>query len=261
MALSTKTLLRHSSSLLLALAGLLGAGPSVAGVPEYTASPGTGNQSFATKYPSYFASRNCLSCHTTDPPTGIPPGLNLYGAAYKAASIVTNGTNRPPNQSSVGPALTTIEPNDADGDGYSNIVEINNLYLADNAGSHPTAAGSLSTTQSAKNGGPPSTVSYSVTLTNTGNITDSFTLGVSVTSGQTTWTPSIVGTATSVPSGGTATITVNVALPVGATTGQSSIATVTAVSQARATISATPLALTTTYPPPVPHWDTQNSQS
>ncbi len=241
MAYSSRLVLRRSLFVLFTLGGLLGAGAALAGSPEYNTSPGPGNFSFYTKYPSYSAANTCSSCHTT------APALNVYGTAYKTAYTATSGTLRPTPQPAVGPALTQIEPLDSDGDGYSNITEINALRRAYDATDHPTAAVSLSTAQSAKSGTASSTVAYTVTVTNNGNITDSFTLGVSVFSGQ-SWIPSIVGAASGVAPAGTAGITVNVAIPGGASGGQTSVARVTAVSQANASISATPLDLTTTPP-------------
>jgi hypothetical protein len=208
----------------------------MAGGFEYTGTPGAGNQSFATKYPTYYSTYSCNSCHTS------APTLNAtYGTAYKAAAVALGGRS----QANVGPALTNIEPVDSDGDGYKNISEINALKKAYDATDHPTAAVSLSSAQTAKSGAPAGTVSYSVTVTNNGNLTDSFTLGVSVTSGQ-AWTPSIVGTANSVAAGGSAAITVNVAVSGGAAAGQQSVATVTAASQANPAVTATGLGLTTT---------------
>lgn len=214
---------------------LLASGSAYAGTPENTGSPGAGNQSFATRYPTFYAANTCSSCHTSI------PALQSYGAAYKVAVVGLGGRT----QANVGPALASIESADADGDGYSNIVEITNSKQPWNASDHPTAAVALSTGQNAKSGAAGTTVSYSVTITNNGNLVDSFTLGVSVTAGQ-TWTPTIVGSANSIAAGGTANITVNVVIAGGAAAAQTSTTTVTATSQANTGISATALQLTTT---------------
>ena len=223
-------------------ASLLFPGTTSAGGPEYNPTPGVGNFSFATKYPNYYGSPGnfgCGSCHTS------APALNVYGAAYKTAVLALGGRT----QANVGPALTNIQSADADGDGYTNISEINKLTNAADVNLHPTAAVALSTGQNAKSGTPTTAISYSVTVTNNGNLTDSFTLGVSVFSGQ-AWTPSIVGSANNIAAGGTANITVNLTISGAATAGQTSVARVTAVSKANATISATALNLTTTATAP-----------
>ena len=209
---------------------------ALAGSIEYTASPGAGNQSFATRYPTYYATNGCSSCHTSAPSVNAS-----YGTSYRAAILALGRT-----QANVGTALANIEGVDSDSDGYTNISEINANKKAYDSTEHPTAAAALSSSETAKSGAAGSTVSYSVTVTNNGNLTDSFTLGVSVTSGQ-AWTASIVGTANNVIAGGTAVITVNVAISGGAAAGQSSVATVTAASQANPAITATPLQLTTGF--------------
>ena len=195
---------------------------------------------FGVRYPAYFTAQpdagftgrvGCGSCHTSG------TALNLYGAAYKVAGRAN------PTASFI-----SIEPGDADGDGYTNVSELTNgngAYRAYDATVHPTAAAASSASPATKPGLAGSTVSYTVTVTNNGNIPDSFTLGVSVLSGQ-SWVPTITGTANNVPAGGAANVTVNVAVAGGATQGLSSVARFTATSQANATISATPLDLTTT---------------
>ena len=208
---------------------------AVAGSPEFSASPGAGNQSFATKCPTYYATNSCGSCHTS------APALQVYGAAYKTAVLVLGGRTA----ANAGQALTNIESADSDGDGYRNIIEINNNKQAFSAADHPTAAVALSTGQNAKSGTAGTTASYTATVTNNGNLTDSFTLGVSVAAGQ-SWTPTIVGTANNLAAGGTANITVNVSIAGSAVAAQTSTATVTAASQANTGISATVLPLTTT---------------
>ncbi|HUP30652.1 MAG TPA: DUF1565 domain-containing protein [Usitatibacter sp.] len=198
----------------------------------------------SSRYPTYYSSNGgCGVCHGSSG-TSLPNAATQpYGFAFKTAVVARGGRNA----TNAPLALADIEPLDSDGDGYRNIIEINSLYKAYDPASKPTASVSLSTSSASKTGAASSTVSYAVTLTNNGNITDSFTLGVSVTSGQ-SWAPSIVGTASNVTAGGTASLTINIAIPGGATTGQSSVATVTAVSQANTGVAATPLALTTSIP-------------
>ena len=84
-----------------------------------------GDLSSATsKYPNIAASslNNCTLCHTANIPT-----LNPYGAAYK-----NNGRNTA--------AFGAIENIDSDGDGFTNIQEINALTFPGDPASKPAAA-------------------------------------------------------------------------------------------------------------------------
>src|SRR5450759_1397712 len=74
-----------------------------------------------TTYPSIVGSRidNCLLCHNT----AAGGAVNVYGAAYLAA-----GYN-----------FTAIQNADSDGDGYTNLAEINNKTFPGNASDHPSA--------------------------------------------------------------------------------------------------------------------------
>ncbi len=191
---------------------------------------------FNTRYPAYYTTNGCGSCHTS------APAVNSYGLMYRTAVNALGGrTGSNPNT-----ALGNIEASDADGDGYTNASELKNAgYLASDANSHPTASVTSTSASPNKSGAPNTTVSYTVTVTNNGNIPDSFTLSASVTAGQSTWTPSIVGTANNVASAGTASITVNVTIPVSATNAQTSTATFTAASQARSASTGS-IALVTT---------------
>mgnify|MGYP000200350672 CR=1 FL=1 len=76
------------------------------------------------KYPSLAASslNNCTLCHTAS-----IPSLNPYGAAYK-----NNGRNTA--------AFGAIENIDSDGDGFTNIQEINALTFPGDPASKPAAA-------------------------------------------------------------------------------------------------------------------------
>jgi hypothetical protein len=230
----------RTSAVRLCIAGLLAfvgfIGGTFAGSFEYNNAPPAGQQSFATRYPTYFATYSCSSCHTAS-----IPQLQAYGTAYKTATLALA---TPRTQANVGPALANIESSDSDADGYKNIVEINANKKAYDAAEHPTASVATNSAQSAKSGAPAATVAYTVTVTNNGNFTDSFTLGVATTAGQ-SWTPTIVGTANNVAAAGTANVTVNVAISGAATNGQSSTSTFTATSQGLATVSSG-IALTTT---------------
>jgi hypothetical protein len=82
------------------------------------------------RYPQINNSRldSCSLCHTNS-----IPGLNSYGAAYKAA-----GRNAA--------ALAAIEALDSDGDGFTNLQEINALTFPGNANDHPAAAATATNT-------------------------------------------------------------------------------------------------------------------
>ncbi|HEY3345578.1 MAG TPA: DNRLRE domain-containing protein, partial [Anaerolineaceae bacterium] len=85
----------------------------------------SGNLSSAVSlYPAISGSKlnSCDLCHTAN-----IPGLNPYGAAYKAA-----GRNNA--------AFAAIESLDSDGDGFTNIQEIKALTFPGNAADHPAAA-------------------------------------------------------------------------------------------------------------------------
>jgi hypothetical protein len=180
----------------------------------------TDNDALAAKYPTYASTYGCGACHTT------APALNVYGNAYKLA-VVARGGRSPTNDPL---ALADIEPLDSDGDSYSNIVEINANKPAWDPSQSPGPSVSLLANPAAKSGDPTQTVSYSVTVTNNGGLTDSFALAATVASGQ-PWAPSIVGTANNVGPGAQVTVQVNVTIPGSATQGQTSAASFTATSQ------------------------------
>ena len=90
------------------------------------ASPGY-LSSFSTAYPSSPLTRDCLICHTTS--NASPSTRNPYGSAYGSA----------------GHNFATIELLDSDGDGASNIAEINAGTYPGNASSVPAAALSITT--------------------------------------------------------------------------------------------------------------------
>jgi uncharacterized repeat protein (TIGR01451 family) len=80
-----------------------------------------------SKYPSITGTAldSCNLCHYPLPAARVP--ANPYGIAY-----LRNGRNTA--------AFGQIESLDSDGDGYSNVSEINALTLPGDAGSHPSAA-------------------------------------------------------------------------------------------------------------------------
>ena len=103
---------RKLSIILLAVVFIIGAVGSAGAVSSYLS--GTSTTDFTSTYPnSATSSFSCSICHTS------VPTRNPYGAAYAAA----------------GHNFKTIESQDSDGDGATNIVEIN-------AGTNPGSAAS-----------------------------------------------------------------------------------------------------------------------
>jgi hypothetical protein len=86
--------------------------------------------SFVTKYPVALGTlmQQCALCHTNS-----IPALNPYGAAYKAAGRSVA-------------AFAAIENLDSDGDGFTNIQEINALTFPGDPSSHPALAATATNT-------------------------------------------------------------------------------------------------------------------
>jgi hypothetical protein len=231
------------------LAGLLVMGGLLSTVDFRVAANSTEISAFtgkSTAYNTYYNTRTCATCHASGFAVG---GLSSLGAAFWTRLVNNYGSSRTlANEQS---ALGDIESADADNDGFSNLVEINANTDASSSGATPTLSASVTTTTgtNAKSGTAGTTVSYMVTVTNTGNKKDSFTLAVSAPTGQ-SWTTSIAsGNADNLvgnPGNGSSNITVEVVIPGGATNGQTSATTFTAVSQNNGAVQATALTLTTT---------------
>lgn len=103
-----------------------------------SAAPGDLSSAMA-KYPSLSTSslNTCDLCHTAS-----IPSLNPYGAAYKS-----NGRNTA--------AFGAIENIDSDGDGFTNIQEINALTFPGNSASKPAAAPTATNTPAPTNTSVP----------------------------------------------------------------------------------------------------------
>ncbi len=109
---------------------------------------------FTNKYPG--TSFSCTVCHG---PSGPP--LNPYGSAFKS-----NGSNTA--------ALTAIEPLDSDGDGASNIVEINAGTFPGDPNSKPPASDTIAPTVSGftvPSSSNSLNVSYTITATDNVGVT------------------------------------------------------------------------------------------
>ena len=183
---------------------------------------------FNNKYPSSTLVGNCSVCHTS------PPTLNPYGAAYKSAGRNTA-------------ALTSIQGQDSDGDGASNLVEINAGTNPGNSSSTPPPPPPPvdTTPPSATISNPSTNPTYSTGTTPLG-IGGSASDNVAVT--QVTW---------SNDRGGSGTCTGTNSWSVGSITllsGQNVI-TVTARDAAGNTATDT-ITITYTPPPPPPTADT-----
>jgi hypothetical protein len=81
---------------------------------------------FNAQYPGNSFGSSCMICHTT------PPTRNPYGTALANAGGTANN---------IDPAVfVAVEPLDSDGDGFTNIEEINAGTFPGNPNSHPSAA-------------------------------------------------------------------------------------------------------------------------
>ncbi|MCG3114675.1 MAG: JDVT-CTERM domain-containing protein [Candidatus Manganitrophus sp. SA1] len=189
---------------------------------------------FNTKYGTASTGlSSCTLCHgnaSTSSITAVRP-LTSYGADYLA-----QGRG---NSTSFG----TIEPKDSDGDGFSNLTEIEARTFPGNANSKPTLNVGLVPTADTRFDNPGATISYKLTVTNAGNTTDSYT--ITVTGNAWTTTPS--GSVGPVAASGTADFTVTVAIPADATEGDSDAATIKVTSQSASTQSATAIVTTTAF--------------
>ncbi|MDD5368772.1 MAG: DNRLRE domain-containing protein [Anaerolineaceae bacterium] len=115
-----------------------------------TAQAGGGDLASATtKYPQIANTRldTCSLCHTSS-----IPGLNPYGAAYS-----TNGRNVA--------AFGLIESADSDGDGFTNLQELNALTFPGNAGDHPAAAPTTTQVPPTATSVPPTATGVPPTVT------------------------------------------------------------------------------------------------
>jgi len=99
-----------------------------------------------------------------------------------------------------------------------------------------------------KAGAPGTTVAYTLTLTNTGNVTDTYSVSVSGAVFTTTATPSSVGP---LAANAATTFVVSVQIPANATGGTTDVATITARSQGDSSQSATATLTTTVVVIPV----------
>lgn len=189
---------------------------------------------FNSKYGTASTSlSSCTLCHGnagTSSITAVRP-LTSFGADYLA-----QGRG---NATSFG----AIEPKDSDGDGFSNLTEIEARTFPGNVNSKPTLNVGLVPTADTRFDSPGATISYKLTVTNAGNANDSYTITVTGNAWTTTPTASVGPVAAS----GTADFTVTVAIPADATEGDSDAATIKVTSQSTSTQSATAIVTTTAF--------------
>jgi len=100
-------------------------------------------------YPAMVGSRidTCSLCHL-----GSPPALNSYGSDY-----LSHGRNAA--------AAAAIAGLDSDGDGFTNLQEIQALTFPGNASDFPAAATATSTNESSSNAYPPPTTATATSTT------------------------------------------------------------------------------------------------
>ncbi len=110
------------------------------------------------------------------------------------------------------------------------------------ANATPVYGVTLTPATDAKSGNPGTDVSYTLTVTNTGNVSDSFTLGVSGAAWTTGVAPTTVGP---LAAGATADVTVTVSIPAGAAGGATDAATITATSVGDGAVSDSSVLTTT----------------
>jgi hypothetical protein len=182
------------------LAGALVLGMLFGGGMEASATS-TWMSSFNSTYPSSALRGNCSVCHTS------PPSRNSYGDAYRSA----------------GHNFSSIESQDSDGDGFTNIEEINAGTFPGNSSSTPPTATPPSITTSSL---PSGTVgsSYSQSLSASGGTapyswsvtSGNLPSGLNLSSGGTiSGTPTSSGTSNftvQVSGGGTATRSLSITI-------------------------------------------------
>ena len=115
----------------------------VAYLPRATVAQQADLDAARSRYPAIIGSRieSCNLCHTSS-----IPNLNPYGAAYKSAGRNTA-------------ALAAIEALDSDGDGFSNLAEIQALTFPGNANDFaaqtPTATATVKASPTVRPSGTP----------------------------------------------------------------------------------------------------------
>jgi len=142
----------------------------------------TGMATFKTRYPGVANTKldSCTTCHTAS-----LPGTNPFGADY-----LFYGRNAA--------ALQTMEPLDSDGDGWTNLLEIQSTTFPGDAADHPAGSPPATNTPTPTNTPtrtPTPTPTNTPTTTQTATPTNTATSGPSATPTQTS-TSGPTGTAT-----------------------------------------------------------------
>ncbi len=112
----------HPKKLTILLISTILLAPCAMAHPEYLVSA-------VTKYPNIASTplANCTLCHVYIPAPGVPATRNPYGLAWKNANY----------------NFSSIEGDDSDMDGFTNITEINALSFPGDPSSTPAPAGSI----------------------------------------------------------------------------------------------------------------------
>jgi len=112
---------------------------------------------------------------------------------------------------------------------------------------------SVSISPSSNSGPKGSTLTYTVTVNNTGNVEDSYSL---IVTDQASWSPTVSPTSLTLAAGVSGTATLTVTIPSGAAAGASTTITVTATSRADPSVSDSASCSATASAPPPPPGDT-----
>ncbi len=163
--------------------------------------------------------------------------ITVEGAAIGAAPIIAGGAT-PTVTLALGVHSITLTVTDNDGATDTDIV----VVTVEPPVANPSFGVAVTPSADALSGAPGATVPYTLTVTNTGNVSDSFDVAVSGHSWSTTPSPSPIGP---IAAGASSSLSVDVVIPGAATDGQFDTATITLTSQGNGTATASSTLTTT----------------
>jgi len=166
--------------------------------------------------------------------------IALYEWSDNLGDPIADGSGPTPTLI-VGEHTITLTVTDNDGATDTDIVVVTVEPLEPSYGVAVTPA------TAALSGAPGATVPYTLTVTNNGNVPDTFTVAVSGNAWTTTPAPSPIGP---IAAGGTGELTVNVVIPGAAADGASDAATIALTSQGDGTATDSSTLTTTAVAPP-----------